>query len=172
MGSPFNLRNGTMLLSTEAPGGVYNSTQLKKIAAVAENCAAVIRATEDQRIALIVAADKVALVAKELKATGLGIRHYQDGIHQPVACVGELCPDQLQDALGSALDISKILNGLAVESCLKIGINGCARCCVPCHTFDISVIGDTNGYRISLGGKSSQIPEMATFMAEGVPAAV
>ena len=171
MGSPFNLRNGSMLLSTEAPGGVYNSTQLKKIAALAESNTAVIRATEDQRIALIVAADKVAQIAKELKSTGLGIRHYQDGMHQPVACVGELCPEHQQDALGAAMDITKVLADITSDSPVKIGINGCATCCVPCHTYDVSVIGDTNGYRISLGGKNSQIPEMATFMAEGVPAA-
>ena len=53
---------------------------------------------------------------------------------------------------------------------IKIGINGCARCCVPCHTLDISVVGETAGYRVSLGGKTSQLPEMATYMAEGIPA--
>ena len=170
MGSPFNLRNGSMLLSTEAPGGIYNSTQLKKIAALSESNGAVIRATEDQRIALVVSSDKVAQVAKELKSTGLGIRHYQDGMHQPVSCIGEMCPDYLQDALGSAMDITKVLADITSNSPVKIGINGCASCCVPCHTYDISIIGDTNGYRVSLGGKNSQLPEMATFMAEGVPA--
>lgn len=169
MGSPFNLRNGSMLLSTEAPGGVYNSSQLKKIASLSESNAAIIRATEDQRIALIVPADKVATIAKDLKSTGLGVRHYQDGMHQPVACIGALCPEHQQDALSAAMDITKILADITSDTPVKIGINGCATCCVPCHTYDVSVIGDTNGYRISLGGKNSQIPEMATFMAEGVP---
>ncbi len=32
MSQLFRLKNGTVLLSTEAPGGIYNSGQLKKIA--------------------------------------------------------------------------------------------------------------------------------------------
>ena len=35
---------------------------------------------------------------------------------------------------------------------------------------DISIVGETAGYRIALGGKNSQFPELATFIAEGVPA--
>ncbi len=171
MATPFKLRNGMLLLSTEAPGGIYNAAQLKKIAELCEGDAAIVKATEDQRLALFVAPEKAKQVAAELKATGLGIRNYQDGLHQPVNCIGELCGDHLQDAMGLSMDLSQELAKVTLSSAIKIGINGCARCCVPTHTLDISVIGDSTGYRVSLGGKNSQIPEMASFMAEGVPAA-
>jgi hypothetical protein len=170
MGNIFKLKNGSILLSTEAPGGIYNASQLKKIASLCDGESVVVKATEDQRLALLVNPDKAAVIAAELKAIGLGIRHYQDGLHQPVSCVGEMCEDHEQDALGSALDVSAEIEGLKLSSPLKIGINGCAKCCVPCHTLDISIVGDSSGYRISLGGKNSQLPEMASFMAEGVPA--
>ena len=170
MGKAFKLRNGLLLLSTEAPGGVYNATQLQKIAALADGPSAVVKATEDQRLALFVPSDQAAQVAQGLKSVGLGIRHYQDGLHQPVNCLGELCPDHLQAAMGTSMELTRELANISLSTPLKIGINGCARCCVATHTLDISIIGDSHGYRISLGGKNSQIPEMASFMAEGVPA--
>lgn len=169
MSTAFKLRNGTILLSTEAPGGIYNAAQLKKIASLCEGEIAIVKATEDQRLALCVKPEQANAIANELKSIGLGIRHYQDGLHHPTSCIGELCPDHEQDALGSALDISQQLDAIKLASPLKIGINGCARCCVPCHTLDISVVGDASGYRMHLGGKNSQLPEMASFMAEGIP---
>ena len=170
MSTAFKLRNGTILLSTEAPGGIYNAAQLKKLASLCDGQSVIIKATEDQRLALFVSPDSAPSIAAELQSIGLGIRHYQNGLHHPTSCIGELCPDHEQDALGSALDISQEFGDIQLETSLKIGINGCSKCCVPCHTLDISVIGDTSGYRVHLGGKSSSLPEMASFMAEGVPA--
>lgn len=170
MDKAFKLRNGTLLLSTEAPGGIYNSAQLKKIAALSDEDSAIVKVTEDQRLALFVTAENAEKVASELKAIGLGIRHYQQGLHQPTSCIGEQCPDHLQDALGAAMQITEDISGHQFDNPLKIGVNGCSKCCVPCHTLDISVVGDEHGYRVHIGGKSSQIPEMATFMAEGIPA--
>jgi Nitrite and sulphite reductase 4Fe-4S domain len=170
MSNAFKLSNGNVLLSTEAPGGIYNASQLKKIAALCDRESIIVKATEDHRLALFVAPEKASEITAELQSIGLGVRPYQEGLHQPVSCIGELCEDHEQDALGTALDITSELEAIALTSVLKIGINGCAKCCVPCHTLDISIVGDTNGYRISLGGKSSQLAEMASFMADSVPA--
>lgn len=170
MGKPFQLQNGTVLLSIEAPGGLYNSTQLKKIATLCDQQLALVRATEDQRIALFAKEDHAAQIQKELEIVGLGVRHYQDGLHGAVACLGKLCPDHEQDAMGAAMEIAKELKDMQVSNCVKVGINGCQKCCVPCHTLDLSIVGDVSGYRLSLGGKTSQIPEMASYLAEGVPA--
>ncbi|GEM_PF-1995336 len=170
MGQLFKLKNGTVLLSTEAPGGVYNSGQLKKIAELCSKELAVVKATEDQRLALFVKESEVQQVAQQLRAIGLGFRHYQDGLHQPVSCLGELCEEHEQPALHSAMELTKEIASISIESTLKIGINGCARCCISCHTLDVSVVGDSSGYRISLGGKTSQLPQLSSFFAEGVPA--
>jgi hypothetical protein len=168
MADAFNLKNGRILILTEAPGGLYNSHQLKKIAELCESEMALVRATEDQRLGLFVKEEEAEKVSEKLRSIGLGLRHYQSGL-SPVACVGELCPQYEQDALGSAMEITNHFAQLNQESPLKIGINGCARCCVPCHTFDISIVGDNSGYRMSIGGKNSQLPEMASFVADGIP---
>lgn len=171
MTSAIKLRNGKTLLSTEAPGGIYNAAQLKQIAQLCESDATLVKATEDQRLAIIIPTEQVAQVTEQLKSVGIGVRGYQEGLHQPTACIGELCAESEQDALGDAMEISAAIEKIALKSSLKIGVNGCARCCVPCHTLDIAIVGETAGYRISLGGKNSQIPEFASYMAEGIPAA-
>jgi dissimilatory sulfite reductase (desulfoviridin) alpha/beta subunit len=169
MSQLFRLKNGTVLLSTEAPGGIYNSGQLKKIAELCSKELAIVKATEDQRLALFVKESEVENVAKQLRAMGLGFRHYQDNLHQPVSCLGELCEEHEQPAMATAMDITKEIASIQLNAPLKIGINGCARCCTPCHTLDIAVVGDVSGYRISLGGKTRQMPEFASYFAEGVP---
>ena len=169
MANPFKLKNGTLLISTEASGGIYNAMQLKKIATLIEEDTALIKVTEDQRIALFVKESEAANIATELQSVGLGIRHYQDGLHYPTVCIGELCQKFKQDALGTAMQISEELQNFNSDQRLKIGINGCDSCCVPTHTLDISLVGMEQGYSIHLGGKNSQVPELASFVAEGVP---
>ena len=171
MGTAFKLKNGSLLLVTEAPGGIYNSEQLQRVASLADSETAIVKVTEDQRLALFASEESAAEIAASLRAVGLGIRHYQDGLHQPGSCIGKLCPEALQDALGSAMKVTDVLSVLKTRSPLKIGINGCARCCVPCHTLDIAIVGADAGYSISLGGKNNQVPEVATLMAQGVPGA-
>lgn len=170
MSKVFKLKNGSVLVSAEAPGGLYNSAQLRKIADLCDAEDAVVKSTEDQRLALFVKEDQLEAIAVDLADTGMETRNFLSGLHQPLSCIGEQCPDHEQDALSTAIDLTEALAEITLDSPLRIGINGCATCCVPCHTLDISVIGDMNGYRISLGGKNTQIPEMASFVAEGVPA--
>ncbi len=170
MSQLFKLKNGTVLLSTEVPGGVYNSVQLKKIAELCSRELAVVKATEDQRLALFVKESEVQQVAQQLRSIGLGFRNYQRGLHQPVTCLGELCEQHDQPALVTSMEVTKQIENLNLDAPLKIGINGCAHCCTPCHTLDISVVGEPSGYRLSMGGKNSQVPELATFFAENIPA--
>jgi len=170
MANAFKLNNNQVFVTTEAPGGVYSSEQLKKIAEVSNETSAVIKATEDHRLGFFIAEDKLDLLTSQLAEVGIEIRHYQAGLHQPVACVGGQCPKQEQDALATAMDVTEAIEDIKMESPLRIGINGCFSCCVPTHTLDISVVGETNGYKLSIGGKNSLLPEFASFVAEGIPA--
>ncbi len=170
MSAAFKLKNGSLMLSTEAPGGIYNSSQLKAIAALCEEDSAIVKVTEDQRLALFVEEGRATEIAARLKKMGLGLRHYRNGLHQPTSCIGALCSEHKQDAQGSAMAVTEALSSIELPNPLRIGINGCSACCLPCHTLDISVMGDDSGYRIYIGGKNSQIAEMAQFVAEGVPA--
>ncbi|MEY4630369.1 MAG: hypothetical protein RIQ81_489 [Pseudomonadota bacterium] len=171
MSAPFKLKNGSVAVLAEVPGGLYNSAHLKKIAAIADQHSLIMKATEDQRIAMFVTPEQAESITRDLAAGGLTVRDYQAGVHQPVACIGALCPESKQDALKASMEITEALAGVSSDCALKIGINGCANCCVPCHTLDIAVVGTEEGYRMTLGGKQALVPELGTFAGEGIPAA-
>lgn len=166
----FKLRNGTIVLCVESAGGIYNASQLKTITSIAETNAGLVRTTEDQRLTFMIEESNIESVTNMLNEVGLTTRHYQKGLHQPVTCFGNLCSEHQQDALGAAVELTSALSSIELSTPLKVGINGCPYCCLATHTLDISVMADMNGYRMNLGGKNSQIPEMAAFMAEGIPA--
>ncbi len=172
MTRPFALKNGAYFILTEAPGGIYNAEQLRTIASLCEQESAIVKATEDQRIGMFVSPATMDDITTALQKVGLAVRHYQNGLHGAVACLGEVCPKEEQDALGLAMELQDSFNeldGKSASSCVKVGINGCGSCCVPSHTLDLAITGEDNGYRISLGGKSSQLPELASYAAEGIP---
>lgn len=169
MSNFFRLKNDRIVVSAEAPAGIYNSTQLKKIADLCAQDLAIVKATEDQRISLFVKEEDLDSVQLVLDAAGLSLRHYQDGIHQAVACIGEMCPHSEQDAVAAAIAVTEACAGKQCDKSIKIGINGCSKGCVPSHSFDIDILGEGEGYRLSLGGKNSHMPELAAFMAEHIP---
>lgn len=170
MSEHFLLNNDTFFVVPEASGGVYTAQQLDTIQKLVQNDAAVVKITEDQRIGLFVSEECYEDCKIKLEKAGLSVRSYQKGLHQPVSCVGGLCPLHQQDALEGCKNITKEIADLSMQMPVRIGLNGCAKSCVASHTLDISLIGEDSGYKIYLGGKNSQIPEMASFAADSVPA--
>ena len=169
MSDNFRLLNDSILLVTEAPGGIYNGTQLSLIADVSKQIGSTIKITEEQRICLVVQKDKLGLIEDKLLVEGISVRPYKSSPSQPVSCLGGVCQLSKQDALDANLKISELLVHADMQSSLKIGINGCSKTCVPAHTFDISIIGEKEGYKIYIGGKNEVLPELASFLAEGIP---
>src|SRR5688572_13786000 len=148
MTNPFKLQNGSIFVITEAPGGLYNSEQLKLIADLCERESIVTKVTEDQRLGLIIEESKYQDISNELQTMGLGLRHYQAGLHQPVGCLGAHCPLHEQDALSTTMQMTEALANKTSKSPVRIGINGCSAACVPTHTLDVSILGETGGYRV------------------------
>lgn len=169
MGEAFRLKNGANYIVAEAPGGVYSSEQLRKIADLSENYSVVTKLTEDQRFGITVKDEEYDKVIEDLNEVGINVRNYQDKIHQPLCCIGDSCKFSKQDALNTSFKLSKHLSSIDSEQTLKIGINGCQRNCVPTQTLDISITGEDNGYKLYVGGKSSQYPELCQLLAEGIP---
>lgn len=170
MSEKFMLKNDSLLLVAEAPGGIYNGDQLNLISELSQKFGSTVKVTEDHRISLVVSSENISEVETSLKQAGISVRPYKTGLSQPVSCLGGLCPLHQQDALDTSLKISESLpTGEGLPN-LTIGLNGCSRTCVPTHTLDFNIMGDEVGYRVSIGGKNSYLPEMASFLAEGVPA--
>lgn len=171
-GGQFELKNGNLFVLAEAAGGVYNGSQLRLICDVADDVSVFLKVTEDQRIGFMVPKDKLLELHGKLAKSGILLKHYRNhSILSPKACLGELCPKCEQDALGDAIEISPLLNEKFKESftALNIGINGCATACVASATDDIHVIGESGGYKILIGGRSSGEAKLAEFLIDSIP---
>ncbi|BBH53277.1 hypothetical protein [Fluviispira sanaruensis] len=168
----FELKNGNLFVLAEAAGGVYNGGQLRLICEVAEDVSAFLKVTEDQRIGFTVPKEKVADIQARLSKSGILVKHYRSfSTLSPKACLGELCPKCEQDALGDAIEISPFLNEKfkSTFSTLNIGMNGCATACVASATDEVHIVGDKDGYKIYIGGRACEPPQVAQLAVEKVP---
>ncbi|MEY3901377.1 MAG: hypothetical protein RL189_683 [Pseudomonadota bacterium] len=172
MADQFALKNNQIFVLAEAAGGVYNSDQLRVLCEVADNESAFLKITEDQRIGFMVDPHKLADVQGHVRKSGLLLRSYKSsGVPSPRACLGELCTFAHQPSLGDALELTTHLlkSFPAPKRYSSIGINGCQRACLGSSTEDIHVVAEESGYKISIGGKGSDISQQAQLILENVP---
>ncbi|MES2615425.1 MAG: hypothetical protein V4591_08425 [Bdellovibrionota bacterium] len=170
--SLFTLKNGTIFVVAEAAGGVYNTTQLKTICEISEQDSSFLKVTEDERLGFMIPQDKIPDVQTKLAAVGVLLRDYRGAnFASPKSCLGDLCPKAKQDALGAALEISPLLNEKLknLQERVSVGINGCSESCVSAATDDIRLVGYENGYKIYIGGNSTEAATVSLFLCEGVP---
>jgi dissimilatory sulfite reductase (desulfoviridin) alpha/beta subunit len=171
VGEQFKLKNNQIFILAEAAGGVYNSDQLRMLCEVADRESAFLKITEDQRIGFMIEPDKLNEIQTQVRKSGLLLRHYQSsGVPYPRACLGELCQFAQQPALGDALELTTHLlktfpNPQRFSS---IALNGCHRACLGSSTEDIHIVAEESGYKISIGGKNSDIAQQAHLLVENI----
>ena len=81
MTSQLNIKNGKQILCRGC-GGIYTSEQLQLISELANDI--IVRATEDQRLALVVDKDEVDSIINQFEKVGISYRQYKQGLRQPV----------------------------------------------------------------------------------------
>lgn len=166
----FKLKDGSLAISLETFAGMYHADQLSFIAKFCEDHSVASKITEDQRIVVFVKKEDLASLSDQAAALGMSLRSYQKGLHQPISCLGEFCPHHKQNVLQDSLRISEEFAKISIKSTpLRIGINGCERCCVPTQHLDISLMGTEDGYTLFLGGQSKHLAEAAQLAAEMIP---
>ena len=171
MGEHFALKNSQIFVLAEAAGGVYNSDQLRVLCEVADNESAFLKITEDQRIGFMIDPGKLPDVQAQVRKSGLLLKSYKAaGVPSPRACLGELCTFAHQPSLGDALELTTHLlkSFPAPKRYSSIGVNGCGRACLGSSTEDIHVVAEETGYKVSIGGKGSDIPQQAQLLLENV----
>lgn len=174
MSQNFRLKNNALFVAAEAVGGFFNADQLRTVALVSESESAVLKVTEDGAIGFIIEESKLIEISETFRESGILLKHYRST--QPPAaraCLGELCPKFEQDALGHSIEVAAALQQAFPDGApfLRIGMNGCAQNCLASGTDDIHIVGESTGYKIHIGGKASEIPQLAQFLAENIPAA-
>ncbi|MFZ9520303.1 MAG: hypothetical protein ACO3A4_07490 [Silvanigrellaceae bacterium] len=172
MGDQFALKNNQIFVLAEAAGGVYNSDQLRVLCEVADNESAFLKITEDQRIGFMVDPNKLGDIQSHVRKSGLLLRSYKSsGVPSPRACLGELCTFAHQPSLGDALELATHLlkSFPAPKRFSTIGVNGCQRACLGSSTEDIHIVAEESGYKISIGGKGSDIAQQAQLILDNIP---
>lgn len=170
----FTLKNNLIFVLAEAAGGVYNSDQMRTLCEVADNESAFLKITEDQRIGFMLDPNKLPEIQSQVRKCGIILKSYKAaGVPSPRACLGELCTYSQQPSLGDALELTTHLlkSFPSPKRHSTIGINGCGRACLGSSTEDIHVVAEDSGYKISIGGKGSEIPQQAQLLVENVPRA-
>lgn len=152
------MQNNHVLILAEVSAGIYNHLQLKCLSNLAKTKLALIKATEDQRLALVIDKDKFDEVSNILDSVDLKIRNYKSG-NQPMTCIGKLCPDFKQDSLNDTLNITNNLE-IKTDSEIKIGFNGCDRKCISDDHLDIAFNGSEFGYTLSIAAHTDGVRKL------------
>jgi dissimilatory sulfite reductase (desulfoviridin) alpha/beta subunit len=171
VGEHFALKNNQIFVLAEAAGGVYNSDQLRTLCEVADNESAFLKITEDQRIGFMIDPGKLPDIQAQVRKIGLLLKSYKaPGVPSPRACLGELCTYSQQPSLGDALELTTHLlkSFPAPKRYSSIGVNGCGRACLGSSTEDVHIVAEESGYKISIGGKISDLPQQAHLLVENV----
>ncbi|MBM3381937.1 MAG: hypothetical protein FJY29_05795 [Betaproteobacteria bacterium] len=171
VGEHFTLKNNQIFVLAEAAGGVYNSDQLRTLCEVADNESAFLKITEDQRIGFMIDPGKLPDIQAQVRKIGLLLKSYKaPGVPSPRACLGELCTFSHQPSLSDALELTTHLlkSFPAPKRYSSIGVNGCGRACLGSSTEDVHIVAEESGYKISIGGKISDLPQQAHLLVENV----
>ena len=171
MSQNFRLKNNSLFIVAEAVGGFFNADQLRTVALVSESESAVLKVTEDGAIGFMVEESRIPEIGEQFRESGIILKHYRS-TQTPLAraCLGELCPKHEQDALGHSIEVASSLQKAFPDGApfIRIGMNGCAQNCLASGTDDIHIVGESTGYKIQIGGKASEIPQLAQYLAENV----
>ncbi len=169
MAQVFQLKNGDVFTVIESPGGMYHASQLRCISELAERHALWIKVTEDQRLGLMLKKELCSVIEGELAGVGLTLRHYRQGLHQPVSCLGDACPLAKQDAMQLSVELAAALSTETSEAPLRIAINGCSQSCVPSYLYDVALQGASSGFSLAIAGRSQEFNDLASLVATKIP---
>jgi NAD(P)H-nitrite reductase large subunit len=159
----------TYAIAPHIPGGIVTPELLRKIADVAENYnTKAVKITGAARIAIIgIKEEDIDAVWEDLKldkgaAVGLCIRSIR-------TCPGNTyCRLGQQDALGIGLKLDNIYHGMELPGKFKMAVSGCHLSCSESWVRDIGLIGQKDGWRITIGGNVGAEPRIGNELISGI----
>lgn len=161
--------NTTYAIAPHLPGGIIESTALRKIADVADKYhAQAIKVTSAQRIAIVgLKEEDLDDVWKDLEmkpgaAIGLCVRSVK-------FCPGTtFCKRGQQDSVGVGMKLDDLYHGKELPNKLKIGVSGCPNSCADNHFRDIGIMGMPKGFKIEVGGKGGVKPRIGDTLYNNI----
>ncbi len=161
--------NETYAIAPHIPCGVVTPELLRKIADVAEKYnAQAIKITGATRIAIVGLKEKdiddvwADLGLDKGAAVGLCVRSIR-------ACPGNtFCKLGKQDALGIGMKLDKKYHGFELPGKFKMAVSGCRLSCAESWVRDVGLIGQKDGWALTIGGNVGATPRIGKKLTEGL----
>ncbi len=166
---PFLNKKIKFPVTPHIPGGLTTSTQLREIADIADQYHGSLKIVGNTItiIGLSLADGEKALA----KLSCQGESFIAKAVRAIAFCPGKPdCPRALQDSSALGLALDKEFFGQELPSKLRIGVSGCPNCCIEPLVKDVGMYGTAKGYTLVVGGNSGFSAQIATPVAEKIPA--
>jgi len=153
-------------IAPHIPGGITDSTTLRKLCDVADKYHLQMKLTSAQRIALFGVKEEdldtiwAEMAEKPGAAIGLCVRSIK-------ICPGTTqCKRAIQDSVSLGLKIDSLYHALPLPNKMKMGVSGCMLSCAEVSVKDIGIMGIPKGWRIFVGGNAGARPRLADMLVE------
>ena len=160
-------KDGTYGVVPRMYGGVTNSTDLRKIADVADKYEVkLIKVTGGQRIDLLgVKKEDLPSIWAELDMPSGAA--YSKGLRTVKTCVGaDFCRFGTSDSIGLGTKMEKKFEGMNAPHKVKMSVSACPRNCAEGGIKDVGVIGLDGEYEIYVGGNAGTHMRQADLLAK------
>ncbi|MGL6071972.1 nitrite reductase large subunit NirB [Craterilacuibacter sp.] len=160
-------KDGTYSVIPRMWGGVTNSSELRRIADVADKYQVpMVKVTGGQRIDLLgIKKEDLPKVWEEL-AMPSG-HAYGKSLRTVKTCVGsEFCRFGTQNSTQMGIDLEKDLFGMWSPAKVKLAVSGCPRNCSEAGIKDVGIIAVDSGWEIYVGGNGGIKTEVAQFLVK------
>lgn len=159
----------TYAIAPHIPCGVVTPALLRRIADVAEQYKAeAIKITGATRIGIIGLKEEDidsvwdALSLEKGAAVGLCVRSVR-------TCPGNTyCRLGQQDALKMGLALDKQYHGMPLPAKFKMAVSGCKLSCAESWVRDVGLLGDKNGWILTIGGNVGAKPRIGQVLIDGL----
>lgn len=148
-------------------GGVTNSSELRRIADVADKYQVpMVKVTGGQRIDLLgIKREDLPAVWKDLDMPSG--HAYGKTLRTVKTCVGKAyCRFGTQDSTAMGIALEKDLVGMTSPHKVKLAVSGCPRNCAESGIKDIGIIAVDSGWEIYVGGNGGIKTEVAQFFVK------
>ncbi|MDO8332525.1 MAG: nitrite reductase large subunit, partial [Pseudomonas sp.] len=160
-------KDGTYSVVPRMCGGVTNSSELRRIADVADKYnVPMVKVTGGQRIDLLgIKKDDLPGVWKDLgMASGYA---YGKSIRTVKTCVGsEFCRFGTQNSTQMGIDLEQALSYMWSPHKVKLAVSGCPRNCAESGIKDVGIIGVESGWELYIGGNGGIKTEAGEFFVK------
>lgn len=163
------IRNGkrTYAITPHIPGGFITPEKLIKIGEVTKKYKGVLKITSGQRILITnLQLEDIPKIWEELGMEP-AVKE-QNSVKNVEMCPAGFCKRAKVNSVGIGMKLSKKYQWAEMPCRTKIGVAGCRNACGSVYSKDIGVIGDRDGYMVTIGGSAGFHPRQADILATGL----